>query len=55
MTAAIAHARRCGFNAVYLYTSGTLPQYYARLGWTEIERVDYLGKERAVMNYEIGG
>jgi predicted N-acetyltransferase YhbS len=51
--AAIAHVRRCGFSRLYLYTSGTLPQYYARLGWNELERVDYLGKERAVMQYAI--
>ncbi len=29
--AAIEHAGRCGFNRLYLYTSGTLPQYYGRL------------------------
>lgn len=31
----------------------TLPDYYARLGWIELERVEYLGKERAVMRYDI--
>ena len=53
VAAALAHARTCGFDAVYLYTSGTLPSYYARLGWTELERLDYLGKERTVMRYAL--
>lgn len=53
VTAAIAHARRCGFSTLYLYTSGTLPRYYARRGWDELERVEYLGKERSVMQYAI--
>ena len=55
VTAAIAHAGRCGFGALYLYASGTLLQYYARLGWIELERVEYLGKERTVMRYDIAG
>jgi len=50
-TAAIGHARACGFSTLYLYTSGTLPRYYARLGWAEVERVEYLGRERVVMRY----
>ncbi len=52
--AAIERTRKCGFAALYLYTSGTLPQYYARLGWEELERVRYLGKERTVMRYDVG-
>ena len=52
VTAAIAHARTCGFSDVYLYTSGTRPRYYARLGWVELERVDYLGKERTIMKHD---
>jgi predicted N-acetyltransferase YhbS len=55
VTAAIAHAGRSGFSALYLYTSGTLPQYYARLRWIEVERVEYIGKERTVMRYDIAG
>jgi N-acetylglutamate synthase-like GNAT family acetyltransferase len=53
VTAAIAHAGRCGFSKLYLYTSGTLPRYYARLGWDELEWIEYLGKERVVMQYVI--
>lgn len=51
--AAIAHTRRRGFAKLYRYTFGTLRQYYARLGWDEVDRVEYLGKERAVMQYDI--
>ena len=53
VTAAITHARTCGFSAVYLCTSGTLPAYYARLGWVELERAAYLGKERSIMRYDM--
>jgi GNAT superfamily N-acetyltransferase len=55
VAASIAHAGACGFSALYLYTSGTLPAYYARLGWRALERVDYLGRERTVMRYDIAG
>jgi N-acetylglutamate synthase-like GNAT family acetyltransferase len=48
---AIAYAQRRGFPTIYLYTSGTLPDYYARLGWEVIERVEYFGRERSVMRY----
>lgn len=53
--AALDHARQCGFKRVYLYTSGTLPDYYTRLGWSTLERVEYLGKERTVMEHGVGG
>lgn len=36
-------------DQLYLYTSGTLPEYYGRLGWTEKERLPYLGKPRVIM------
>ncbi len=51
--AVLGRARDCGYRRVYLYTSGTLPEYYARLGWRTLERVRYLGKERTVMNYDV--
>ena len=53
VAAALAHAGRCGFDTLYLFTSGTLPEYYSRLGWVELERVAYLGKERAVMQHQV--
>jgi predicted N-acetyltransferase YhbS len=51
--AAIDHGRRCGYDTLYLYTSGTLPRYYAGLGWRERERVEYLGGERVIMEYSL--
>jgi GNAT superfamily N-acetyltransferase len=47
-------AKTCGYARLYLYTSGTLPDYYARLGWRDIERLTYLGRERTVMDYDLG-
>ncbi len=38
-----------GFDTLYLYTSGSLPQYYGERGWNVVETLDYLGKERTVM------
>jgi predicted N-acetyltransferase YhbS len=51
--AVIERARQCGHPRVYLYTSGTLPHYYGRLGWRIVERLHYLGQERTVMAYEV--
>jgi predicted N-acetyltransferase YhbS len=51
--AALERAGACGHDRVYLFTSGTLPEYYARLGWRTIERLSYLGKERAVMDHAV--
>jgi predicted N-acetyltransferase YhbS len=51
--AILDRARACGHARVYLFTSGTLPEYYRRLGWREIERLDYLGRERTVMDHEV--
>ena len=51
--AVIDRARRCGYSRVYLYTSGTLPQYYSRLGWRIVERLAYLRRARTVMDYEL--
>lgn len=47
-------ARQCGYERVLLYTSGTLPQYYSRLGWRVIEHLTYLERERTVMDYDLG-
>jgi len=52
--AAASRAQGLGFRRLYLYTSGDLPRYYARLGWAAGERVDYLGKPRTLMHYELG-
>ena len=51
--ASIDHAARLGIRRTYLYTSGTLPAYYASLGWQAIEEVEYLGKARTIMAFEL--
>lgn len=51
--AVLERARQCGCERVYLYTSGTLPQYYRWLGWREVKRLEYLGRERTVMEYDL--
>jgi GNAT superfamily N-acetyltransferase len=51
--AVLGRAAECGHDRAYLFTSGTLPEYYARLGWRTLERVRYLGAERTVMDYAL--
>jgi predicted N-acetyltransferase YhbS len=51
--AALGRAAECGHDRVYLFTSGTLPEYYARLGWRTLERLPYLGRERTVMDHAV--
>ena len=53
VNAALSHARQCGFQHLHLYTSGSLPDFYERLGWVIDERVSYLGKERTIMHYDL--
>jgi len=53
VSASIDHAGKLGFRRTYLYTSGTLPAYYASLGWQAIEEVEYLGKMRTIMTFEL--
>jgi N-acetylglutamate synthase-like GNAT family acetyltransferase len=47
-------ARDLGFQTLYLFTSGTLPNYYRSLGWWEMETFPYHGRERALMAYDLG-
>ncbi len=51
--AVLEKARQCDYRRVYLYTSGAVPQYYSRLGWQEIGRLEYLERERVVMVYDL--
>jgi predicted N-acetyltransferase YhbS len=51
--AVLERARQCGHPRVYLYTSGTLPRYYSRLGWRVVERLAYFQRERTVMVYDV--
>lgn len=50
--AVLDRARSCGHSRVYLYTSGTLPDYYRRLGWQAVEHLEYLGRERTIMVHD---
>src|SRR5882724_10663738 len=52
--AILQRALQCGYARVYLYTSGTLPEYYRRLGWRVVERLEYLQRERTVMDFDVG-
>jgi predicted N-acetyltransferase YhbS len=52
--AVLRRARQCHYPCVYLYTSGTLPRYYDRLGWRVVETVSYRQRERTVMRYDLG-
>jgi len=51
--AVLERARQCRHPRVYLYSSGTLPQYYSRLGWQIVERLAYLERERTVLVYDL--
>jgi len=51
--AAVARAAELGYPRLYLYTSGTLPGYYASRRWRSIEELEYLGKMRVVMAYDL--
>jgi predicted N-acetyltransferase YhbS len=52
--AAIAHAGSLGYRQIFLFTSGTLPEYYRKRGWAAVEQVEYLGKLRTIMRFDIG-
>jgi predicted N-acetyltransferase YhbS len=51
--AVLERARQCGHPRVHLYTSGTLPEYYKRLGWRVVERLTYLQRQRTVMVHDL--
>lgn len=51
---AAEHVAQLGHGRLYLYTSGTLPEYYRARGWREIERAHYLGKDRVIMSLDLG-
>jgi GNAT superfamily N-acetyltransferase len=47
--AAVERSGKLGFSCLYLYTSGTLPSFYERIGWKRREIVYYKNKERTLM------
>jgi predicted N-acetyltransferase YhbS len=55
LRACLARFAELGFSRVHLYTASAtaLPAYYTALGWKTIEEVEYLGKRRAVMAFDL--
>jgi predicted N-acetyltransferase YhbS len=53
LDAAASYVAQLGYRQLFLFTSGTLPDYYRRKGWTDVEEVSYLGRLRTVMRLEI--
>ena len=53
LNTAIAYVGNLGHRQLFLFTSGTLPGYYRKRGWMEIEEVSYLGKPRTIMRFDI--
>ncbi len=51
--AAVERSMKLGFGYIYLYTSGTLPSFYERIGWTRREMVHYKEKDRTVMEMRL--
>jgi len=50
----VDEAGKQGIPVLYLYTTGKENEsFYARLGWSVKERVDYLGKLRVVMEIKL--
>jgi predicted N-acetyltransferase YhbS len=51
--AAASYVEQLGHRHLFLFTSGTLPLYYRRRGWIDVEDVAYLGKVRTIMQFKI--
>jgi len=47
--AAVDEAQRQNWPILYLYTSGTLPEFYERHGWSRTEEIKYLDRMRVIM------
>jgi GNAT superfamily N-acetyltransferase len=52
--AAARYVEKLGYQRLFLFTSGRLPDYYGARGWVVIEEVTYLGKVRTVMRLALG-
>jgi hypothetical protein len=53
LDAAISYVKGLEYRQLFLFTSGTLPSYYRKRGWTDVENVTYLGKARTIMRFDI--
>ena len=51
--AAVEKARRLNRPRLYLYCSGTLPDYYEKLGWRRTEALEYWKKTRIIMEISV--
>jgi GNAT superfamily N-acetyltransferase len=53
LNAAISYVEGLGYRQLFLFTSGTLPSYYRKRGWADIENVTYLGHVRTIMRIDV--
>lgn len=53
LAAAAQYVRTLGHARLFLYTSGTLPNYYRLRGWTDVEELTYLEKRRTLMQLDL--
>ena len=51
--AAVNEAGNLSWSKMYLYCSGTLPQYYEKLGWHQTGVLKYRDKTRIIMEIAI--
>jgi len=51
--AAASYVEQLGYRQLFLFTSGTLPDYYRNRGWSDVEDVAYLGQVRTIMRLKI--
>jgi GNAT superfamily N-acetyltransferase len=52
LDAAISYVKGLGHDRLFLFTSGSLPAYYRRRGWVDVEDVAYLGKQRTILRFD---
>jgi len=53
LAAAAQYVQGLGLPRLFLYTSGTLPNYYRAHGWSDVEELTYLGKPRNLMQLDL--
>jgi GNAT superfamily N-acetyltransferase len=51
--AAAAYARRLGHGRLFLFTTGTLPSYYRRRGWVDVDEMVYLDRVRTIIRLDL--
>jgi GNAT superfamily N-acetyltransferase len=53
LNAAISYISGLGYGQLFLFTSGTLPAYYRKRGWTDVEEIFHLDKMRTIMRFDL--